>query len=103
VQAVLSIQPEFDLLRVDAVALPIGRTGYFSWMFVSELADLGFQVLTTAERAALLGDSCTHLAQARAAAKVRVYVGGLEFVDRALYPYLAAECFPVETKRCPGI
>lgn len=48
VQTVFSIDPEFDLLRVDAVTFPIRRPGDFSRMVFGESADLGFQLLTTA-------------------------------------------------------
>src|SRR5277367_1420942 len=48
VQAVFSVDPEFDLLRIDAVAFPIGGPGHFSRMLLGELTHLGFQLPTTA-------------------------------------------------------
>jgi hypothetical protein len=42
VQTVFSVEPEFNLFGLDAVAFPIGGPGHFSRMLCRELANLGF-------------------------------------------------------------
>jgi hypothetical protein len=102
-QAVRPMHPKFDPLGMQFEAAPVRRARYFSGMLLGESLEVGFQLLTASERAALLRNGGADLAVARPAVKVLVHIGCLHPRYRSLHPYLPVKGLPIETNRCPRI
>src|SRR5580698_9337299 len=97
-QAIWTVEPKFDALRMQAKAAPVGWTRDFAGMDFGEGVGFGFEHFAAQERAALVGNSCADLAASRTAVEVAVgsFLG--ESGNGAFDAHLAAQGFPVEAE-----
>jgi hypothetical protein len=97
-QPIWTVEPEFDVLWMQAESAPVGRAGDFAGMGFGEGVGFGFERSAAGKNPALVGNGCTDLAPPRTA--VEVNVGGFlwKLGNGAFDADLAAQGFPVEAE-----
>ena len=97
-QAIGAVQPEFDALRMQTIAAPVGRTGDSVWMGLGEGVGLGFERFAAGEGTALVGNGCAYLTATRTAVEVNVGSVFGKLGDRAFDADLTAKRLPVKAE-----